>query len=1139
MKKPLSHYFRTHRRYARSINLERDKERIEALNGYILTERSADALRRILAGLTDSGGNHAWTLTSVYGTGKSAFAHFFSCLAAPASSDLRMKSLVIAEAALAAEKIHEKLPKKGFFRAVATAQREPIKDTIIRALVTGAENYWTAKRKPNVAKKLLEISTNPGSVESKEIPPLIQEVAKGAKTGVLLIIDELGKSLEYAATSGGSEDLYLLQQLIELPKNGKQNPIYLLGILHQEFSEYGQNLAALQRNEWAKIQGRFEDIPFTDSTGQMIRLIAQVIDQSNAESMSELGFSYQEKIDQWSSQWLNVLGEITNDLTKENLASVYPLHPISALILPVICLRYAQQTRSLFTFLTSAEPFSFHNFLAATNFDGQNLPTLKLDGLYDYFIETVGMGMGSRPNMSRWVEIQGLIADASQLNQDSLRVLKVIGILNLLMSTSRIKASRNLVKLALCDSPESVEHERWEQAIATLEEKGIITHLKTLDELRIWQGSDFNVDAEVEAYIEKEREPISVLLEKIYPLNPLVAQRHSYITGTIRYFERCYLDNSHALTKLRSKDINCNGLIAYWLDSELPQKIPNTTADGKPLILVSAYRLESLRIRTLEFAALTKIQATVPQLQTDGVARKEVRYRLNQSKSLLDEDLKHSFGFVAQQQCWLNSEVRVITQIAEFQMLLSQVCDQTYPQSPKIWNELINRRELTSQGAMASRRLIEAMLSKGDTERLGLKGYGPEVCIYYSLLHETGIHRQEEGKWGFYPPAPVCSVWTVWQAIADFCQSSKQIQSLDKLYQILAQPPYGVTTGPIPILLTSVLLYHVDDVGVYKDGTFIPVLGGEHFELLVKDPSRFGVKYFDVAGLRGEVFHELEEVLRFSHAQIPAGMRNATMLMVVKPLYQFIKKLPPYTLQTKNLSEKGLAVREALQKAIEPDELLFHALPVACGLSPIGTEEAGINLAKTFRFELTLALKEIFTAYDRLLKQCENLLSEAFGIRGTNLSLREDLRLRSSILMGQCVERTLKSFTQAAVDEDKTLQEWLSALIMIVADKPAEAWTDENVTKFQIQLSEIARKFNNLETLQQNNSPANSGKETRMITITYPDGKETHQMIWIDNAQYTQAQQLGEEILRNLPDDKARLALIAFLTEKILSSNLD
>lgn len=89
--------------------------------------------------------------------------------------------------------------------------------------------------------------------------------------------------------------------------------------------------------------------------------------------------------------------------------------------------------------------------------------------------------------------------------------------------------------------------------------------------------------------------------------------------------------------------------------------------------------------------------------------------------------------------------------VTDFNAKLSEVCDRAYPKTPILWNELINRRQLTSQGAKARRELLEAMIECSDQEKLGLTGYGPEVSMYYSLLGETGIHREEDEEWGFFP----------------------------------------------------------------------------------------------------------------------------------------------------------------------------------------------------------------------------------------------------------------------------------------------------------------------------------------------------------------------------------------------------
>ncbi len=1134
--KKLSDYFSLQRRYSRSINLERDLENVEALEGYILTKRAIESLERILNAFSADEGNRAWTLTSVYGTGKSAFAHYLISLCANSKNKMHAQALSIAEEALGEESdicqlIKGKVNSKGLIRAVATGQREPISHTIIRALLIGVNNFWTdaQKNQINVVRKLVDLETeiNDGKlIDSREIPELVLEVAKESKTGILLVIDELGKNLEYASYYQGAEDLYLLQQLAELPKDSK-TPIYLLGILHQAFAEYSQRLAAVQKNEWAKIQGRFEDIPFTESAGQMMRLISQAIDSSAAEAMS---FAIHHNSQEWFDylQPIIVEEEIDSNIVEE----VYPLHPLTALVLPTLCQRYAQNDRSLFTFLTSSEPLSFRNFLEEVSVENDNIPSLKLYRVYDYFIEAAGMGLTSRPNLQRWVEIQDLISDAKRLEEDSLRVLKTIGILNLITITGSMRATKTLVSLAMCDRPSEEQINYWLQVIDGLLKQNLITHRRQLDELRIWQGSDFNVDSELSTYIEQERSPLVKLLSLHRYQKPLVAQRHSYKTGTLRYFERHYLDNSLDLSQLRCNNLDADGCVGYWVDEQLPDSVPSTTTDGKPLVILSAANLDILRIRTLEFVALSNVKKTANELQSDGVARKEVNYRLREAEKSLNETLNQAFSIGVSQQCWIEGKVEKLNSITDFNSKLSEICDKVYHRSPIIWNELINRRDLTSQGAKARRELIQAMLEHQNQEKLGLEGYGPEVCMYYSLLEETGIHdkENEDEYWEFYPPLEDSGLSYLWQVIEDFClEATETSQTFDVLYQGLALPPYGVKQGAIPVILAAVLLYHADDLGLYQDGTFIPVLGMEHFELLIKYPERFAVKYFAVVGLRAEVFKELEAILRNPQLKKLSKVRNATLLTVVTPLYQFVKKLPKYTQQTQLIEDEARAILRALQTTVEPDELLFKALPEACNLPAIGTEaEDDGKTAKNLRIKLVHALREIHTAYDSLLSDCQKLLYEAFGIRSKETKLREDLRVRANYLAGKCIEPLLKRFTQAASDENVSDTQWLEALVMIVADKPAESWTDEDVTAFEMKLADLVRRFKNLEVVQKEVAAKGEGFEARRITMTHPDGQEIHQMVWVDRGTESQVDKIVDKILSELPDDKQlRQAVLA------------
>ncbi len=310
---------------------------------------------------------------------------------------------------------------------------------------------------------------------------------------------------------------------------------------------------------------------------------------------------------------------------------------------------------------------------------------------------------------------------------------------------------------------------------------------------------------------------------------------------------------------------------------------------------------------------------------------------------------------------------------------------------------------------------------------------------------------------------------------------------------------------------------------------------------MVKDPSRYAVKYFEIVGLRSQVFKELEAILRSKVTKVTSKLRNTTLLVVVKPLFQFVKKLPAYTTKTQRLSSEALAVLRTLQKAQEPDELLFTSLPIACGLSPIlPQKEDDGAVAKTLCKKLILALQEIQTAYDRLLSECQSLLHSAFAVRSSEDKLREDLRVRAIYLTDQASERSLRSFVKAAVDEKATDTEWLEALVMIVADKPAESWSDEDVTNFEINLSDIARRFKNLESLQKDTqNHVSEGFEARKITVTRPDGQETHSLVWIDHENQVQIDGIVEEVLKILnkyENPQLHQAVVAKLTEYVLSS---
>ena len=117
--------------------------------------------------------------------------------------------------------------------------------------------------------------------------------------------------------------------------------------------------------------------------------------------------------------------------------------------------------------------------------------------------------------------------------------------------------------------------------------------------------------------------------------------------------------------------------------------------------------------------------------------------------------------------------------------------------------------------------------------------------MYAALLRHPRIHRQTgEGTFGYHQPSRG-SMNITWGTMTQMVDGRTREQlALDKLYAKLMAPPIGLKEGPIPVLLTALLLHRVDDVAIYQEGTYQPAITAELLERLVKSPGRFTVKHF-------------------------------------------------------------------------------------------------------------------------------------------------------------------------------------------------------------------------------------------------------------------------------------------------------
>jgi hypothetical protein len=1149
----LSELIEVRHRSVRAVNLDSDLGDPDVLRGYSPGAHVIDALRRITISLQDDPRTRAWSITGPYGAGKSSFAHLLCSLLGPQSEPTYEAALEVMSVAdpqltdtITRERLRLGIEDRGIIPAAIAAERESITQALLRALCRGAELYWTGPgRKPDVLHELRDTM-----LSSKPSPELVFSCLDNlaAHAPVLVIVDELGKNLEYAADRPSDGDLYVLQRLAERFSSSTEFSGGVLTLAHLAFDDYLVGAGNTRRREWRKIHGRFDDIPFVANTAHALGLLAEALTVSATSAQKqaiEVASIAADEAIRVAAPSVPTPATVTG-----SAGATYPLHPIVAAALPAIASKLGQHDRSLVAFLTSDAPHALSAFLANHDLSDEHIPFLRLSGLYDYFFEDGAATAFSGPEGDRAREIRACVDEAIELDDFERGVLKTVAMLNLIAGADKIVANTPLIEESVVGPRTTPAKRRGVRAVLErLTERSLLTYRDFAGEYRVWEGSDFDVTAHVAVAREQltlsgtSSEQVLAIVAEAQPLRPAVARRHSQQHHVLRYFASQYTDCAPD-AGIEPPDTNADGL-ALWVltDGKAPASLPPQTSDGRPLVVVWSPYGDEVREVALDFAAATAVLRSAHELERDAVARREMRHRVAALQATLANRIDDAFNDRRPGVYWFSAGKRKRAQgPAELSRLLSDLCDRRFPQTPIIRNEMVNRRELTSQGAKARRVLLERMFTQAHEPRLGIQGYGPERAMYEAVLHHTGLHGSRREQVGFGPPPKTSELADAWSHLMERLDDAVEHPlAVEELYQGLIGPPFGMKAGVIPVLLSAALQYRTDDVFLYEDGSFQPLVSPAHIERLLKAPNRFALKRASLIGLRASVFEQLRQTLATDAPPSNRQMRNQTTLAVVRPLMAFAGALPEYTRSTSSTSDVAQRVCEALLHAREPDELLFTVLPEACELKSFSARASRRNDSRASDYvdRLRRALGELGSAYPRLLEQVGDLLHAGFDVVGPKTALREDLRSRSRRLLGQVIEPKMRAFLMTAADENLDDADWLEALAMTLAAKPPSSWTDNDLVVFEAVVAERAQWFQRLEVLHHQMHGAQSpGFDARRVTLTAPDGRETAELVSVAPATRKLVADVLDAALTKLEarlGAQASRALLGILADRLLS----
>ena len=1026
----LSQHVGVARRFTRSVRLDTDLGKAAALEGFICTQSAIDALL-LMARHRNVTGHAAFTWTGPYGSGKS--------------------SLAIALAAILAD-------PHGSDR-VLSGKKDEIDE--INSSFCGDEGTWA------VAPVVGYRGDAQGAIESGLTEALGKRsrrrnnegfsnwVARLARSqpgaGIALIIDEMGKFLENAALDGG--DIHVFQDLAEISSRS-EGRLIVIGILHQAFDEYAHRLSRQSRDEWLKIQGRYLDLSINLASDEQIELIAQAIQSPNNPAKS--GAVAKVVASAMRS------GRVGNtDVLARRLDDCWPLHPLTAAMLgPISRRRFGQSQRSIFGFLTSAEPFGFQDYLGSVRLDDE---LYGLDRLWDYLRTNLEPAILSSPDGHRWSTAVDAVerCQARGGNNAHTRLIKSIAMLDLFKDRSGLQANQAVIRQMACE----LNDREFKKTIDDLIQWSVVVFRKHSDTYAIYAGSDFDIEQAVDDAYAKGIGVDYRQLAKQAALQPVLAKRHYEDTGALRWFEVdiAPLHEAQERVEAYKPAAGSAGLFLILVSANAEQKElaqrqakkAAAQADGRLIVLGWTHDSYLLREMARELAAMEYVRTNRPELEGDPIARREIDARIARLGADLDDRLSEAIGKVD----WIlppgaDAELRKLEGPAALTYLASRLADWRYPKTPQLRNELLNRTRPSSNANAASRALARAMVEKGDQPRLGFEGYPPEAGLYASLLEATNLHRRsDDGNFQFGAPVlkDPCHLLPVWTAADDLLNVSPAGCTMEQIFAVWRAPPIGIRDGLLPVLGTAYLLSRSNQTATYLDEVFRPHLDGFAIDRMFQEPAAVRVRFVELTEVDAHLISALSKRLSTSDRPV-----LPSALEVARALVRTVKALPHWVQRTTTLSREAAVVRDLSRHATDPNQLLLEDLPSQLGRSGEG------NLTDLGKV-ICAALGELEQAYPMMLNELASLMLSELRSPHSEGDFGA-LHRRANVVRGLSGNFRLDAFANRLSAYQGELTE-MEDIASLVANKPPRAWVDRDIDAARLELADLAQQFLRAEGL--------------------------------------------------------------------------
>lgn len=821
---------------------------------------------------------------------------------------------------------------------------------------------------------------------------LVTSIKETGYTGLSIIWDEFGRFLEERASEAFGRDAQFLQDLAERCARSGSDQLHLILITHKSLRQYGRGLTGGVDREWSKIEGRFSSVEITTDPKTVYGLIERGItftDQGALKLFKEQNDEIFDKLVEGAT----TSGMFT-DLTDEELRRLvvegaYPLHPIATYCLPRLSDRVAQNQRTLFTFLAAEDENGLIELYR--ELEGTRFPQILPGQLFDYFAPGIRASIEQDGVHWLWsaVERARLKLSTHPQYEYLMLLVKTLAVLHVAGAYDGSAPSTELITFSLGLVPDKTEDlQVIEAALETLASQRLLRYRVVTGgwEFIKWL-TDFNIEQEVAIRLTEQPPTLNLLktlLSAVLPPPVFQARRYNDHFGMVRFFNAQYetvneLENDAATPQnweaiLNSLDY-ADGLVLY---------VPVFTSDELARAKAAATTVSSHHRRILCVVPNAPLTARGPLEDLFGLKglRNDPALRNQDPEALKELDffeedtllrLRRSFAALIEPRYgavwfWDGSVREGINSPGAVSRLISNICENAFNETIRIYNENFNKRNPASIQVHAAEKVIDALLNDIVSPDLGLTGYGPDIAILNAALKSTGI-LTPEGE--IIKPLVGKEIIKIWEICENFFQLSATPEgaNFEILLERLQKPPRGLRRGVLPLLIAATFKKFAPSSTVLRSGLNLKVTGSVFSEIVAR-PALFTVRVESIDEKTHELLIELE--VRVNSFVRPEERKQQRLSYLTTGLLRWLQSLPRYARDTAQVSREAAVFRRLIRNAsTDPAHALLSELP-AIAQNP---------------FQLVEIMDELEKVYEGLIERLISSISKVFD--GSELVISE------------------------------------------------------------------------------------------------------------------------------------------------------